>query len=159
MNHKIKSLNDLTIALHEINKKFRITEFVDEYRKAIGDSSTDILSQLKQDGLSNPFQKIVNLSSKVNEEELEKLMNVGDKLTTKYNYTDYLDECQSLRDTFLKDRRNYFASKVTRQPTAKKDEITSIFDLSGTTDMILADFIDKALAIIHPSHLDTCMRT
>lgn len=154
MNHKIKSLNDLTIALHEINKKFRINEFVEEYRKAIGNSSTDILSQLKQDGLSNPFQKIVSLSSKVNQEELDRLMTVGDKLTSKYNYADYLDECQSLRDAFLKDRKNYFASKVTRQPTAKKDEITSIFDLSGTTDLILADFMDKALSIIHPSHLD-----
>lgn len=154
MNHKIKSLNDLTIALHEINKKFRINEFVDEYRKAIGESSSDILSQLKQDGLNNPFQKIVNLSSKVSEADLDKLMTVGDRLTSKYNYADYLDECQSLRDAFLKDRKNYFSSKVTRQPTAKKDEITSIFDLSGTTDLILADFIDKALSVINPSHLD-----
>jgi len=154
MNPKIKSLNDLTIALHEINKKFRINEFVEEYRKSIGESSSEILTQLKQDGLSNPFQKIVSLSSKIDESDLEKLMTVGDKLTSKYNYTEYLDECQSLRDAFLKDRRNYFASKVTRQPSTKKYEMTSIFDLSGTTDMILADFIDKALALIHPKHLD-----
>jgi hypothetical protein len=154
MNHKIKSLNDLTIALHEINKKFRINDFVEEYRKAIGESSSDILTQLKQDGLNNPFQKIVSLSSKVSEQDLEKLMTVGDRLTSKYNYADYLDECQNLRDAFLKDRKNYFSSKVTRQPAAKKDEISSIFDLSGTTDIILADFIDKALSVVHPNHLD-----
>jgi hypothetical protein len=32
--------------------------------------------------------------------------------------------------------------------------ISNIFDLSGTADMVLGDFLDKALAKISPSHLD-----
>jgi hypothetical protein len=60
MNPKIKSLNDLTIALHEVNKKYKIEDFIEAYRKAVGDTNDEILTELKNDGASNPFQKIIN---------------------------------------------------------------------------------------------------
>ena len=68
MNHKIKSLNDLTIALHEVNKKYKIEDFIEAYRKAVGEGSDNILEELKMDSSSNPFQKILNVSSKITDE-------------------------------------------------------------------------------------------
>jgi len=153
MNHKIKSLNDLTIALHEINKKYKVGDFVEEYKNAVGDASLDILDELRVDPTTNPFQKIVNISGKISEDMLEKLANSTEGLTEKYNYDEYLDECSGLRERFLKDRRDYFSSKVVTN-NKKKDTIQNIFELSGTADVILGDFIDQALVKISPNHLD-----
>ena len=155
MNHKIKSLNDLTIALHEVNKKYKIEDFIEAYRKAIGNSSDDLLTELKNDGAANPFQKIINVSGKITDDMIEKLIESTADLTENYNYDQYLDECNLLRNTFLKDRKNYFASKVVG--SKKKDEgsnISSVFELSGTADIVLGDFLDKVLTKIYPSHLD-----
>lgn len=153
MNHKIKSLNDLTIALHEINKKYKVVDFIEDYKKAVGDASVSILDDLKVDSTTNPFQKIVNLSSKISDEMLEKLSSSTRGLAEKYNYDEYLEECNNLREMFLKDRKNYFSSKVVLG-AKKKDSIQNIFDLSGTADVILGDFIDKVLERINPNHLD-----
>jgi len=153
MNHKIKSLNDLTIALHEINKKYKVSDFIEEYKNAVGDASDSILEELKIDTTTNPFQKIVNISSKLTDEMLETLSSSTEGLTGKYNYEEYLEECNSLRELFLKDRRNYFSSKVVIN-SKRKDGLQNIFDLSGTADVILGDFIDKVLSKIDPNHLD-----
>lgn len=153
MNRKIKSLNDLTIALHEINKKYKIGDFIEDYRQAVGDASDSILNELKLDSTTNPFQKIVNISSKITDEMIEKLSFSTEGLTSKYNYDEYLEECNSLREVFLKDRRGYFSSKVVVN-SKRKDGIQNIFDLSGTADVILGDFIDKILTKINPGHLD-----
>lgn len=153
MNHKIKSLNDLTIALHEINKKYKISDFIEEYKSVVGEASSDLMDELKQDGTTNPFQKIVNLSLKISEEMIQKIASSTDSITTKYSYDEYLEECNSLRETFLKDRKGYFSSKVAYAPKSKTG-IQNIFDLSGTADLVLGDFIDKVLTKISPSHMD-----
>lgn len=156
MNHKIKSLNDLTIALHEVNKKYKIEDFIEAYRKAIGNTSDGILEELKLEPSTNPFQKIINVSSKITDDMIEKLVESTSELTDNYNYNEYLDECSSLRDSFLKDRKNYFSSKVVLN-SKKRDSnsnISNIFELSGTADIVLGDFLDKVLTKIYPNHLD-----
>jgi len=153
MNHKIKSLNDLTIALHEINKKYKVSDFIEEYKKVVENTSGSILDELRIDSSINPFQKITNISSNITDEMMEKLLSSTEELTNKYDYIVYLEECNSLRETFLKDRKNYFSSKVVFN-TNKKDEMQNIFELSGAYDVILADFIDKSIAKIEPNHLD-----
>lgn len=156
MNHKIKSLNDLTIALHEVNKKYKIEDFIEAYRKAVGEGSDNILEELKMDSSSNPFQKILNVSAKITDDMIEKMIESTAELTENYNYNEYLDACSSLRDLFLKDRKNYFSSKVIVNGKRKdtSSHISNIFELSGTADIVLGDFLDKALAKIAPSHLD-----
>jgi hypothetical protein len=156
MNPKIKSLNDLTIALHEVNKKYRVEDFIEAYKKVVGDSSNNILEELKAEPSENPFQKIMNISGKITDEMIEKLIESTTDLTETYNYHEYLDECNSLRDSFLKDRKSYFSSKVVVN-SKKKDNssnISSLFELSGTADIILGDFLDKVLTKIYPNHLD-----
>ena len=152
MNPKVRCLNDLTIYLHEINKKFRISEFVQEYKGVVGTKSAKALNEFERDNLINPFQKIMNLSSKVSEDQLAKMIQIGDSLSSKYDYSGYLDACQAIREEFLEERKNYFSCKVTSNE--KKDIITNIFELSGTGDLILADFLDHTLVNIYPLHLD-----
>jgi hypothetical protein len=56
----------------------------------------------------------------------------------------------------LKDRKNYFSSKVV-VGSKKRDSnsnISNIFELSGTADIVLGDFLDKALTKIYPNHLE-----
>lgn len=155
MNPKIKSLNDLSIALHEVNKKYKIEDFIEAYRKAVGDTNDEILTELKNDGASNPFQKIINVSGKITDEMVEKLIESTADLTETYNYNEYLDECNSLRDLFLKDRRNYFSSKVVgSKKKSDNSSISSVFELTGTADIIIGDFLDKILTKIYPTHLD-----
>ena len=71
-----------------------------------------------------------------------------------YNYDEYLEECNSLREVFLKDRKTYFSSKVIFNTNKKKDGTSNIFELSGTADLVLGDFLDKVLAKIYPAQLD-----
>jgi len=153
MKDKIKSLNDLSIALHEINKKYKIEDFVEAYKKAINHSSDTILEELKFDPSTNPFQKIVNISNKITDEMMEKLIKSTSTLSSKYSYNEYLDECNSLRDCFLKDRKTYFSSKVIVS-NKKKDAISNIFELSGTADLVLGDFLDKVINRIYPASLE-----
>jgi hypothetical protein len=156
MNPKIKSLNDLTITLHEVNKKYRVEDFIEAYKKVVGDSSNNILDELKAEPSENPFQKIMNISGKITDEMIEKLIESTTDLTETYNYHEYLDECNSLRDSFLKDRKGYFSSKVVVNSKKKNNSsnISSLFELSGTADIILGDFLDKVLTKIYPNHLD-----
>ena len=153
MNEKIKSLNDLTIALHVINKKYKIEDFIEAYKTAVGSSSMKILKDLKMDTTTNPFQKILSFSSKISEEMIESMVAATAGLSG-YNYNEYLDECNSLREVFLKDRKTYFSSKVVFNTNKKKDGTSSIFELSGTADLVLGDFLDKVLVRIFPGHLD-----
>lgn len=153
MNEKIKSLNDLTIALHLINKKYKIEDYIEAYKKAVGSSSMKILEDLKMDTTSNPFQKIISFSSKISEEMIESMIAATAGLSG-YNYDEYLEECNSLREVFLKDRKTYFSSKVIFNTNKKKDGTSNIFELSGTADLVLGDFLDKVLAKIYPAQLD-----
>jgi len=153
MNHKIKSLNDLSIALHEMNKKYKISDFIEEYKTAVGNSSFNIIQELNQNDTSNPFQKLINLSSKLSDDDIEKVASSTETITEKYNYEEYLEECSGLREAFLKDRKSYFASKVAVGGKTKSG-VQNIFDLSGAADVVLGDFIDKALNKISPSHID-----
>ena len=135
MNEKIKSLNDLTIALHLINKKYKIEDYIEAYKKAVGSSSMKILEDLKMDTTSNPFQKIISFSSKISEEMIESMIAATAGLSG-YNYDEYLEECNSLREVFLKDRKTYFSSKVIFNTNKKKDGTSNIFELSGTADLV-----------------------
>ena len=153
MEKNIKSLNDLTIAIHEINKKYKISEFVDDFKNAIGKKSTDILNELKNDGVTNPFQKIINASNLISDKQIQTLVKISDQINLKYKYDSYLEECSELREGFLKQRSDYFSARATTSVKAK-DTITSLFELSGSADIILSDWIDKILNKNRPNTLD-----
>jgi hypothetical protein len=136
-----------------VNKKYKIEDFIEVYKKTLGDVSLNVINELKETNSVNPFQKIVDLSSKLSDEMIEKIVSSTENITEKYNYNEYLDECNSLREMFLKDRKNYFSTKAIGNHK-NKDGMQNIFDISGAADVVLGDFIDKVLVKISPKHLD-----
>ena len=155
MDKKIPSLNDLSINLHLINKKYKIKDFIEEYREEIS-KINDILRQelVTSDGLTNPVQKVVQISQLLTEEELDQTIQVVEKLTHKYDYTSYIEECETIRKNFMVDRENYFAVKATKSQAKIVDEVTTIFELTGTSEMIFSKWLDKILEKIQPKTLE-----
>lgn len=145
MPRKYDSLNDLSIAIHEINKTYRITDFVDECRKEMG-SVSDLLEVglSRHDATRNPVQQILDMSKVVSDAELHEMVSVCERLYGKYQYHRYLRECEIAREQFLHDRRDYFSARVL-DSTDRKDDQGRIYELSSATDHILADWIDKML--------------
>jgi hypothetical protein len=149
MPKKIESLNDLSITIHEINKHYHISDFVAECKREMGSISDLLTTSLsKSDGLQNPVRKILEMSKYVPDDELERMVSICEKLNSKYGYERYLDECEHARDDFLKDRSEYFSAKILTKPD--KDETLNIFDLSNTSDYLLADWIEKILKRVSP---------
>ena len=149
---KIESLNDLSITIHEINKHYRVSEFVDECKREMGSISDLLMSGLEgSDGLQNPVRRILELTKVVPDPDLEKMISVCEKLNAKYSYDRYLEECEVARGDFLKDRADYFSAKVLNKPDRKKEETLNIFDLSNTSDYLLADWMEKILKKINPN--------
>ena len=153
MNEKIKSINDLSITLHEINKEYKIQEFIDIFKKSVGKTNANMLENIRQDTSTNIFQKITNLSDKITETTMENMITFFNKLNETCNYDEYMEKCGSTRSSFLKDRKNYFSSKAILDMSKSVEEY-SIFDLTGTAELILGDFLDKLLYKIYPAHLD-----
>jgi hypothetical protein len=155
MDKKIPSLNDLSISLHLINKKYKIKDFIEEYRKEIS-TINDLLRQelITSDGLTNPVQKVVQISQMLTEEELDQTIEVVEKLSHKYDYTSYIEECETIRRNFMVDRENYFAVKATKSQAKIVDEVTTIFELTGTSEIIFSKWMDKILEKIQPKTLE-----
>ena len=155
MDKKIPSLNDLSINLHLINKKYKIKDFIAEYRDEIS-KINDLLRQelITSDGLTNPVQKVVQISQMLTEEELDQTIEVVEKLSHKYDYTSYIEECETIRRNFMVDRENYFAVKATKSQAKIVDEVTTIFELTGTSEMIFSKWMDKILEKIQPKTLE-----
>lgn len=155
MDKKIPSLNDLSINLHLINKKYKIKDFIHEYREEIS-KINDLLRQelVTADGLSNPVQKVIQVSQMLTEEELDQTVQVVEKLTSKYDYSSYIEECEGIRKSFMRDRENYFAVKATKSQAKIVDEITTLFELMGTSEMIFSKWLDKVVEKMHPKTLD-----
>lgn len=155
MEKKIPSLNDLSINLHLINKKYKIKDFINEYREEIS-KINELLKQelVTSDGLTNPVQKVIQVSQLLTDEELDQTVQVVEKLTHKYDYASYIEECEGIRKTFMHDRENYFAVKATKSQAKIVDEVTTIFDLTGTSELIFSKWLDKIVEKIAPKTLE-----
>lgn len=151
---KIESLNDLSITIHGINKHYRVSEFVDECKREMGSISDLLTSGLEgSDGLQNPVRRILELSKVVPDPDLERMISVCEKLNAKYSYDRYLEECEMARGDFLRDRADYFSAKILNKPD-RKEETLNIFDLSNTSDYLLADWMEKILKKINPNPIN-----
>jgi hypothetical protein len=159
----VKSLNDLSITIHEIGKRYNIQNYIDEFRT----SMTNEVSQKFWDEfnsirttpvgeIANPLEKIMLLSSVISNEELEKVSKINQRLDKKYSYTDFLKECESARQAFLRERKTYFAMKVAKKHSDDSGNggLGSYLDITGMTDVMLAEWLDSLLEKIYPDHLD-----
>lgn len=156
----VKSLNDLSITIHEIGKKYDIKNFVTEFRtsvKEINGKAWDEIDSVRPTdvGEGTPLEKILLLSSILNDEDLQKLMKVSEKLNTKYHYDTFSRECETARKTFLDERDQYFSVKAVRGN--KQNDVgglNSYVELTGMSDLMLSTWIYKVLERIYPYALE-----
>jgi hypothetical protein len=155
MEKKIASLNDLSISIHLINKKYKIKEFIEEYRNKISEVNETLRKELiSPDGLTNPVQKVMLVSQDLTDEELDKTVQIVENLSSKYDYISYLEECETARRTFIKEREDYFAIKATKSQAKIVDEVTTLFELSGVSEQMFARWIDIVIQKISPKTLE-----
>jgi hypothetical protein len=156
----VKSLNDLSITIHEIGKKYDIKNFVTEFKssiKEVNNQAWDEIDALRPTdvGESTPLEKIMLLSSILNDEELQKVVKISEKLNTKYHYDNFSKECETVRKAFLESRNDYFSVKaVNGSKSNDVGGLNSYVELTGMSDLMLGSWIRKILERIYPYSLD-----
>jgi hypothetical protein len=156
----VKSLNDLSITIHEIGKRYDIKNFVSEFKtslKDINNKAWDEIDMVRAAdvGDSTPLEKIMLLSNILNDEELQKLVKVSEKLNTKYHYDLFSKECEGVRKKFLDERNEYFSVKAIRGNKGNDvGGLNTYVELTGMSDLMLGAWIRKILERIYPYALD-----
>lgn len=155
MHKKIPSLYDLSISIHLINKKYKIKEFIEEYRSRVSEINENLRKELVTvDGLTNPVQRVIQMSQDLTDDELDRTVQIVETLSSKYDYSAYLGECESVRKSFLTERQDYFAVKATKSQAKIVDEVTTLFELAGTSEVIFSRWIDGIIHKISPKPLE-----
>lgn len=159
----VKSLGDLSIAIHEIGKKYDIEGYVKEFRSSLTSEinprfwdSLDGIRKGSEAEDASPIEKIMLLSSLITEDELEKVTKINKRLEQKYKYGDFVRECENARQAFLRERKSYFSVKVAKRHSdhSGNGSFGSYFDVTCMTDIMLSDWLDSMMETIYPSHLD-----
>jgi hypothetical protein len=159
----VKSLNDLSITIHEIGKRYNIQNYIDEFRTSmvteISPKFWEEFNSLRTTPIGeivNPLEKIMLLSSVITDEEMEKVSKINLRLEQKYGYSNFVKECESARQTFLRERRTYFSMKVAKKHNEESNNggLNTYLDITGMTDVMLSEWLDALLEKIYPEHLD-----
>lgn len=159
----VKSLNDLSITIHEIGKRYDIDQYIDEFRSSMTKEidpkfwdEYEYLRSASSSDIINPMDKLMLLSGAISDEDMDKVSKISKRLQKKYQYTDFLKECESARSAFLRDRRTYFSMKVAKKHSEDTGNggLGTYFDVTGMTDVILANWLDTILEKIYPKTLN-----
>jgi hypothetical protein len=159
----VKSLNDLSITIHEIGKRYNIQNYIDEFRTTmvseISQKFWDEYESLRTTPIGevvNPLEKIMLLSTVISDDELEKVSKINRRLDQKYGYGDFVKECESARHAFLRERKTYFSMKVANKHSEDSGNggLGTYLDITGMTDVMLSQWLDALLEKIYPEHLD-----
>jgi hypothetical protein len=156
----VKSLNDLSIKIHEIGKKYDIKSFVSEFKtsvREVNQKAWDEIDSITASDVfeSTPLSKIMLMSSILDDDDLSKVIKISESLNKKYHYETFSKECEVVRRKFLDDRSNYFSVKAI-QTTKGQDTggLNSYVEITGMSDMMLGSWIYKILERIYPYSLD-----
>lgn len=159
----VKSLNDLSITIHEIGKRYDIDQYIDEFRSSMTKEidpkfwdEYEYLRSASSSDIINPMDKLMLLSGAISDEDMEKVSKISKKLEKKYQYTDFLKECESARAAFLRERKTYFSMKVAKKHSEETGNggLGTYFDVTGMTDVMLAHWLDTILEKIYPKTLN-----
>ena len=159
----VNSLNDLSITIHEIGKRYNIQGYINDFKTSMSSEINpkfwEEFSNLRLAAASeivSPLENIMLLSSGITEEELDKVSKINKILDQKYSYSDFIKECESARQAFLRERKTYFSMKVAKKHSDDSGNggLGSYFDITGMTDVMLAEWLDALLEKIYPNHLD-----
>jgi len=159
----VNSLNDLSITIHEIGKRYNIQNYMEEFRTSMTSEVNpkfwdefDTLRSNSKSEIVNPLEKIIMMSSVISDDQLEKVSKINKRLELKYSFADFLKECESARQAFLRERKTYFSIKVAKKHSddSGNGAFSTYFDITGMTDVMLAEWIDLVLEKVYPGHLN-----
>jgi disulfide oxidoreductase YuzD len=159
----VNSLNDLSIAIYDICKRHNIQNYIDEFKSSVTSEvnskfwdKVDDLQSITTSEVVNPLEKIMIMSSIITDDELNQISKINKKLNLKYSYADFVKECESARRAFLRERAAYFSIKVAKKHSEESGRggLGTYFDITGMTDVMLAEWLDALLEKIYPNHLD-----
>lgn len=159
----VGSLNDLSITIHEIGKRYNIQNYIDEFKTSLTAEVNakfwdefDTLRTSTGSEIINPLEKIMLLSSLITDDELEKVTKINKRLDQKYSYSNFVKECESARQAFLRERKTYFSMKVAKKHSEDSGNggLGTYLDITGMTDVMLGEWLDMLLEKIYPNHLD-----
>ena len=159
----VSSLNDLSITIHEIGKRYNIENYIAEFKTSMTTEVNpkfwdefDTLRSNSKSEIVNPLEKIIMMSSVISDDQLEKVSKINKRLELKYSFADFLKECESARQAFLRERKTYFSIKVAKKHTddSGNGAFSTYFDITGMTDVMLAEWIDLVLEKVYPGHLN-----
>lgn len=155
----VRSLNDLSISIHEIGQKYQIQSYVDEFRDSLREISPNFWDNFETvrttsaGEVVNPLERILLLSSIITDDELDRVCKINKRLDQKYAYTRFLRECNNARQAFLRERGHYFSMRVA-QKQSDQSGIGSYFEVVGMTDIMLSEWLDAVLERIYPNHME-----
>lgn len=152
---EVKSVSDLSDTINGILKKYDIAGFITEFRdsvKTINASAHDRLELLRAVDVSDGthFDKLLEISKTLSDEDLEKVVKTSRRLSTKYKFDKFAEEAEAVRKAFLDSRNDYFSVRATNNREGEETLFNSYLDQTGISDLMMASWINKLLARIYP---------
>lgn len=148
-----KSLKDLSQSIDDIFKKYDIDGFVSEFKrsvKTINKKAHEEMEALYASDMAegSHFDKIMNVTNTLSDEDMAKVVKVSKRLNKKYNFEKFSEEAEAARRHFLSKRTDYFSIKASF--TERDGMFTSYMDQTGIGDLMLASWINRLLERIYP---------
>ena len=118
MEKKIKSLKELTTKVNELSKEYSMDDFTKSFKRRLSRMKIRFWESMAENrGLVNPVHAILTAKNSLSDDQMMKVLRVMEDLKEKYKYDEYMEKCDKLRDQFLSDRSDYFASKMGKSLT------------------------------------------
>lgn len=147
MNTKsIPSANDLSIIIHQINKKYNVKGFFEEYI-SICDSLGGVNINELEEKNSSEYDKMVFDKFLEDNKSNEDLITSMRTLVEKYRYMEYLRECEYARKVFFAERKDYFRNEIVITSKSRKP----IFSDDRIEELAISSWIDSKLIEIDPN--------
>lgn len=140
-NKQIKSINDFSAKMLELNKKYDIKNFIDE--------STSVFEKYEHD--KTKIQKIYQDPNEMavfiqeldlTSEGILEIIEETKKIQSKFHYSEYLEEASELRTKYINGRKNYYYNQIS---FLKSKEFAKILDLSFLEESMVSTWILSAL--------------
>jgi hypothetical protein len=147
--------NDLTIAVNELNVRYKMAEYTTEFRAilaTLGISPLAVADFQKTPNYTHPddLEEVT-----VSEEILDKLQKEYRKLQKKYKYREYMLEGIKLRTDFLAKRTDYICGKIRfttgdKKKTRRKLNFLDRLAISRIEDLYLGRWLDSVVEKVYP---------
>ncbi len=150
---------ELTLKTYDLHKKYKI----DEFKKKFSSAFSPILGghdHFVDDYIKHPgefFDSLIEQNPKLPKAKQIELANQYKAICDEHNFDEFMKEGMELHTNFLKQRKEYMASRLKIIGNSNKKHVKSnVFDwiyLERTEDAIFAKWLDATLEKVYPKHL------